>query len=161
MVNSDEVLVVLQEPATVVMGLEWVLGTPPEPATVARVDSELSVGLTLVAEVFGGAWQREFIWSTTWRIIPRMFSCVRKAVNVGGWLGHSVVAEGVSPVRIELLFCEESLGLVVLHCFLPVACKEDWCYVEASTHFEHCRGVTQKCRDSSNSKQATPQQSDQ
>ena len=56
MVGSDEVLVDLQESATVVMGSEQVLGTPLEPAMVARVDLVLSVGLVLVAEVFGGAW---------------------------------------------------------------------------------------------------------
>ena len=92
-VGSDEVLVASQESATVVMGSEQVLGTSLEPAMVARVDLVLSVGLVLVAEVFGGAWRRKFIWSTTWHTIPRISSRIRKAVDVGGWLGCSVVAE--------------------------------------------------------------------
>ena len=74
--------------------------TPPEPMVV-RVDLELFVGLALVAEVFGGAWQREFILLTTWHTIPGMSFRVRK---VDGWLG-SVVAEGVSSVQIKPLFC--------------------------------------------------------
>ena len=48
------------------------------------------------------------VWRTN--SIPVMSSCVRKAVDVGDWLGRSVVAEGVSPVRIELLFFGESRG---------------------------------------------------
>ena len=145
MVGSDEVLATSREPATVVISSERVLSTPPEPDMVARVDSELSVGPVLVAEVFGGgAWRREFIWSTTWRTIPCMSSRVRKAVDVDGWLGQSVAAKGVSPVGIEPLFCGESLGLVVLCRFLPAACEEDWGRVKASTRFERRGIVTSK-----------------
>ena len=68
------------------------------------------------------------MWHTN--SIPGMSSRVRKAVDVGDWLGRSVVAQGVSLVRIKLLFFGESLGLVVLRRFLPAACKEDWCCVE-------------------------------
>ena len=80
---------------------------------------------------------------------------MRKAVDVGDWLGRSVVAEGVSPVRIQLLIFGESLELVGAgrhrSAYRRLTRRTGVASKSTSTCFERRAGITQKRGDSSNS----------